>query len=101
MRSVLALLAVLACASAAVPQLSVVPTKQRVAAARSPLAVVIPGDTLAEVVLVDGTVNFLSIYSGVLTLRIRAHPAPTPAQPCGNGRAPASRRRPRRMPSTR
>merc|ERR1719446_2030241 len=71
MRStVLALLAALAFASAAVPQLGVVPSKQRTAAVRSPLAVVIPGDSLAEAVLVDGSVNFLSIYGGVLTLRI-------------------------------
>lgn len=36
----------------------------------APLAVVIPGDSLAEVILVDGGVNFLSIYSGLITLRI-------------------------------
>ena len=77
MRStVLALLAALAFASAAVPQLGVVPSKQRTAAVRSPLAVVIPGDSLAEAVLVDGSVNFLSIYGGVLTLRIRARLPP-------------------------
>ena len=77
MRStMLALLAALAFASAAVPQLGVVPSKQRTAAVRSPLAVVIPGDSLAEAVLVDGSVNFLSIYGGVLTLRIRARLPP-------------------------
>jgi hypothetical protein len=36
----------------------------------APLAMVIPGDSLAEVILVDGGVNFLSLYSGLITLRI-------------------------------
>jgi len=36
----------------------------------APLAMVIPGDSLAEVILVDGSVNFLGIYQGILTLRI-------------------------------
>merc|ERR1719287_434176 len=31
---------------------------------------VLPNDNLAEIVLVEGGVNFLSLYSGVLTLRI-------------------------------
>lgn len=36
----------------------------------APLAMVIPGDSLAEVIIVDGGLNFLSIYMGLLTLRI-------------------------------
>lgn len=40
--------------------------------ARSPgsLALAIPGDSLAEAVLIDGSLNFLSIYGGIITLRI-------------------------------
>ena len=36
----------------------------------APLAMVIPGDSLAEVIIVDGGLNFLSIYQGLITLRI-------------------------------
>lgn len=40
--------------------------------ARAPLSLglVIPGDSVAEAILVDGTVNFLSLYSGIITFRI-------------------------------
>lgn len=34
------------------------------------LAMVMPGESLAEVILVDGSLNFLSIYTGILTVRI-------------------------------
>merc|ERR1719198_1727144 len=34
------------------------------------MALIIPGDSMAEYILVDGGVNFLSIYSGLITLRI-------------------------------
>lgn len=36
----------------------------------APLAMVIPGDSLAEVVIVDGGLNFINIYQGLITLRI-------------------------------
>ncbi len=38
--------------------------------ANAALAVVIPGDSLAEAVAIDGALNFLSIYGGLLTFRI-------------------------------
>merc|ERR1719163_238464 len=67
MRSLLlaALVATAAGASIAVPQRRAV-----VRSASTPIAMVLPNDNLAEIVLVEGGVNFLSLYSGVLTLRI-------------------------------
>jgi uncharacterized protein YggT (Ycf19 family) len=38
--------------------------------ARSSLALAIPGDSAAEALLVDGSLNFLSVYGGIITLRI-------------------------------
>jgi uncharacterized protein YggT (Ycf19 family) len=34
------------------------------------LALVLPPDSLAEVIVVDGGLNFLSLYQGVITIRI-------------------------------
>lgn len=44
--------------------------KRQAEPSHAPLAMAIPGDSLAEVILVDGGLNFLSIYTGLLTLRI-------------------------------
>merc|ERR1719231_445457 len=35
-----------------------------------PMAMILPPDSLGEIIIVDGGVNFLSLYGGVLTLRI-------------------------------
>lgn len=34
------------------------------------LALAIPGDSVAEALLIDGSLNFLSVYGGIITLRI-------------------------------
>jgi len=39
-------------------------------ASRRPLAIAIPGDSLAESVAVNGTVNFLDIYGNLLVGRV-------------------------------
>lgn len=71
MRTCLQLLALAACAATvdAGVLLARPPQPARVRA-HTPLAMVIPGDSLAEVIVVDGGVQFLSLYMGVLTLRI-------------------------------
>jgi hypothetical protein len=43
---------------------------QRGAPRAAPLAMVIPGDSMAEVIVVDGGLNFLGLYQGLITLRI-------------------------------
>lgn len=68
MRSTLALLAAsitLAACHAPIALARPAPTRRQPA-----FAVVLPPDSLAEVVVVDGGLNFLSLYQGVLTIRI-------------------------------
>ena len=44
-----------------------VATRRRAAA---PLALIMPPDSIAEIVVVEGGVNFLQLYSGVLVFRV-------------------------------
>ena len=61
------LLACLASAACHAPVLARPPTARR----QQPLlALVLPPDSLAEVIVVDGGLNFLSLYQGVITIRI-------------------------------
>ena len=53
---------------------------KRSALANAPLAMAIPGDSMGEAILVDGSLNFLGIYMGVLSLRIRACNLPPPTR---------------------
>ena len=60
----LTLASALSCAN---PTLPLAPRRRTNTAA---LAIVIPGDSFAEAVAIDGALNFLSIYGGILTFRI-------------------------------
>ena len=51
---------------AAAPLSLVAPPPRRI----MPLALVLPPDSIAEIVVVEGGVNFLSLYQGLLTIRI-------------------------------
>lgn len=35
-----------------------------------PMAMVLPSDSIAEIIVIDGGLNFLNLYQGVLTIRI-------------------------------
>eukprot|EP00635_Sarcinochrysidales_sp_CCMP3193_P007888 CAMPEP_0118896848 /NCGR_PEP_ID=MMETSP1166-20130328/4514_1 /TAXON_ID=1104430 /ORGANISM="Chrysoreinhardia sp, Strain CCMP3193" /LENGTH=226 /DNA_ID=CAMNT_0006835907 /DNA_START=27 /DNA_END=709 /DNA_ORIENTATION=+ len=64
----IALFLLASCAEAFAPPAATAATRRHQAAA--PLKAVIPGDSLAESIVVNGSINFFSIYNGVLTARI-------------------------------
>ena len=66
LKTLLVLMAALVPAECHAPMLAVTPRPRRAA----PMALVLPQDSLAEVVVVDGGLNFLMLYQGLLTVRI-------------------------------
>ena len=68
--SALLLLVALSAAAAHVTPLPAAPRRKGAHTGGPMLAYAIPGDSLAEDVLVGGSLNFLSLYSGLLGFRI-------------------------------
>ena len=61
----------LACLASAACHAPLVLARPPTARRQQPLlALVLPPDSLAEVIVVDGGLNFLSLYQGVITIRI-------------------------------
>ena len=69
-RSLLLALCALSAAAAHVTPLPAAPRRKGAHTGGPMLAYAIPGDSLAEDVLVGGSLNFLSLYSGLLGFRI-------------------------------